>query len=119
MDEGTYLGFARSEDVFDDGSVVVVEAPGHTPGSIVVFVTLPSAERFAFIGDLAWQREGVELPAERPWLTRRMADVDPDQVREGLVQVHRLAKSIPDMTIVPAHDSRALDRIAHFPSRTR
>ena len=119
MDEGPYLGFARSEDLFDDGSVVVVETPGHTPGSIVVFVTLPSAKRFAFIGDLAWQREGVELPAERPWITRRMADVDPEQVREGLVQVHRLAKSIPEMTIVPAHDSRALDRIARFPSRTR
>ena len=29
---GPYLGFPRSHDVYGDGSIVVVPAPGHTPG---------------------------------------------------------------------------------------
>jgi N-acyl homoserine lactone hydrolase len=39
---GPYLGFPASQDVYGDGSVVVVPAPGHTPGSVIIFVTLPS-----------------------------------------------------------------------------
>jgi len=56
---GPYLGFPRSHDVFGDGSVVAVPAPGHTPGSVIVFVALPDGRRFAFVGDLAWQQEGI------------------------------------------------------------
>ncbi|MEU8662822.1 MBL fold metallo-hydrolase, partial [Actinoplanes philippinensis] len=37
-----YLGFPASFDVHGDGSVVVALAAGHTPGSVVVFVTPPS-----------------------------------------------------------------------------
>src|SRR5262249_27587523 len=56
---GPYLGFERSLDFYGDGSLVVVPAPGHTPGSVIVFMTLPDARRFALVGDLAWQREGI------------------------------------------------------------
>jgi glyoxylase-like metal-dependent hydrolase (beta-lactamase superfamily II) len=50
---GPYLGFPRNHDVYGDGSLVVVPAPGHTPGSVIVFLTLPDARRFALVGDLA------------------------------------------------------------------
>jgi glyoxylase-like metal-dependent hydrolase (beta-lactamase superfamily II) len=63
---GPYLGFPHSHDVWGDGSVVIVPAPGHTPDSVVVFVTLPSGARYAPIGDLVFQMEGIELPAEKP-----------------------------------------------------
>jgi len=65
-----YLGFPRSHDVHGDGSVVCVPAPGHTPGSIIVFVTPPRNVRYALVGDLVWQREGLTRRVERPWLTR-------------------------------------------------
>jgi glyoxylase-like metal-dependent hydrolase (beta-lactamase superfamily II) len=32
-----------------DGSIVIVPALGHTPGSVVVFVTLSSGVRYAFV----------------------------------------------------------------------
>src|SRR3974390_3345133 len=37
---GPYLGFPVSHDVYSDGSIVVVPASGHTPGSVIIFVTL-------------------------------------------------------------------------------
>jgi N-acyl homoserine lactone hydrolase len=113
--DGPYLGFETSHDLFKDGSVVVVPAPGHTPGSVVVFVTPPGDAREAFVGDLMWQREGIELPAERPWLTRRIADVEPPLVRRWIVHLHRLQRAMPDLVVVPAHDLRpiaALPRLA-------
>jgi glyoxylase-like metal-dependent hydrolase (beta-lactamase superfamily II) len=59
VEAGPYLGFPRSHDVYGDGSIVCVPAPGHTPGSIIVFVTLPNNVRYALVGDLVWQREGL------------------------------------------------------------
>lgn len=103
--DGPYLGFAHSRDVFGDGSVVLVQAPGHTPGSIVAFVATPDGKRYALIGDTAWQREGVDLPAEKPWIVRR---VDADRAATGamLIRLHQISAAMPGLVIVPAHDSR-------------
>ncbi len=107
---GPYLGFDQSYDFFGDGSVVLVPAGGHTPGSIIAFVTLPedagSRRRYALVGDIVWQREGVELPAERPWITRQIADQDEEQVRTVVVRLHMLKERFPDLVIVPTHDER-------------
>jgi glyoxylase-like metal-dependent hydrolase (beta-lactamase superfamily II) len=109
-----YLGFPSSFDVHGDGSVVVALAGGHTTGSVVVFVTVPSGQRYAFIGDLTWQLDGVSRRAERPLLLRRLADSDPGQVRHGLLRVIALAGL---MQIVPAHDRNAYDGIPRLPAR--
>jgi glyoxylase-like metal-dependent hydrolase (beta-lactamase superfamily II) len=103
---GPYLGFDQSYDMFDDGSVVLVPAGGHTPGSIIAFVTLPEGTRYALVGDIVWQREGVEIPAERPWLARRMVDKDEAQVRTVIVRLHMLKERFPELIVVPAHDER-------------
>jgi glyoxylase-like metal-dependent hydrolase (beta-lactamase superfamily II) len=108
---GPYLGFEESYDVFQDGSVVLVAAGGHTPGSVIAFVTLPSGKRYALVGDIVWQREGVEIPAERPWLARRIADKEDERVRTVVVRLHMLKERFPDLVIVPAHDSRIWEQL--------
>ena len=108
---GAYLGFAASCDVFGDGSVVLVPAPGHTPGSIIAFIALPSGQRYALIGDLAWQAEGIDLPAEKPWIARTLADNDAGATRKLLQQMHALKASFPSLVIVPAHDSRVWEKL--------
>jgi glyoxylase-like metal-dependent hydrolase (beta-lactamase superfamily II) len=108
---GSYLGFEESYDVFGDGSVVIVSAGGHTPGSVIPFVTLPDGRRYAFVGDIVWQREGYEIPAERPWLARRVADKDEERVRTVVVRLHMLKERFPDLIVVPAHDTRVWDTL--------
>lgn len=110
-----YLGFPSSYDVHGDGSVVVALAGGHTTGSVIVFVAMPSGQRYAFIGDVTWQLEGVRKPAERPLLMRKLADADPDQVRQDLLRVASLAGL---MQVVPAHDLHAYDGIPLLTDRT-
>lgn len=106
FDGGPYLGFPRSHDVYGDGAIVVVPAPGHTPGSVIVFLTLPDGKRYALIGDLTWQLEGISQREERPWLQRSLADVDPGGVRDNILHMAAIAARFPDMIIVPAHDTR-------------
>ncbi len=112
---GPYENFDRSLDLFNDGSVVLVPLPGHTEGSMGMFVNLRSGKRFLFTGDLTWAMEGFELPAERPWLARKLVDYDEDEARRSIVKVHQLMKRHPDLIVVPAHDRRAHDRIASLP----
>ncbi len=104
---GPYLGFDRSHDVYGDGAIVVVPAPGHTPGSVIVFVTLPEGTRYALVGDLVWQREGISEREERPWLQRTLADTDAEGVRDHVLRMAALAARFPEIVIVPAHDARA------------
>ncbi|MCL2533891.1 MAG: MBL fold metallo-hydrolase, partial [Nocardiaceae bacterium] len=103
FDGGPYLGFPRSRDIHHDGTVVCVPAPGHTPGSVIVFVTLPANVRYCLVGDLVWQREGLSMLAERPALVRRFADWDADGTRHNLVRMASVIRRIPNMIIVPAH----------------
>lgn len=113
--EGPYLGFPNSFDVFGDGSVVMVPAPGHTPGSTITFVHTEDGKHYALVGDLVWQKEGIDLPAERPWLPRMLVDEDPAAVRGQIVHMHRLQQMWPDLVIVPAHDRRVWDSLPRFP----
>lgn len=108
LDGLPYLGFPASHDVHGDGSLVIAHSGGHTPGSVVVFVALPSGKRYGFIGDLTWQLDGIERGVERPWFMRRMADVDPALVRTGLDRSIALRDLV---RIVPAHDVSAYDSI--------
>lgn len=111
FNNGPYLGFAASYDVFGDGSVVLVPAFGHTPGSIIAFIALPSGQRYALIGDLAWQAEGIDLPAQKPWIARKIVDEDAGATRQLLEHMHALKARFPGLAIVPAHDSRVWDKL--------
>jgi glyoxylase-like metal-dependent hydrolase (beta-lactamase superfamily II) len=113
---GPYLGFPKSHDVWSDGSVVIVPAPGHTPDSVVVFVNLPSGARYAMAGDLVFQAEGIELPAEKPWMLRRIIGEDDTQVRTDIGRLRTAAKKYPQLHIIPAHDASAFRAIPVFPA---
>jgi len=108
FDGPAYLGFPASHDFYGDGSVVIVPAHGHTTGSVVIFVTMPSGQRYAFIGDLTWQLDGITRRLERPLMLRMLADSDAKQIREDLARIIALTDRIH---IVPAHDTRSYDGI--------
>ena len=106
FDERPYLGFDQSRDLYGDGSIVIVPAPGHTPGSVVIFVTLPGGARYAFVGDLVWMLEGLAELEERPWLVKKSIGEDPVAFKQSLLRMSAIAMRYPQITIVPAHDGR-------------
>ncbi len=116
---GPYLGFPTSHDVYGDGAIVIVPAPGHTPGSVIVFVTLPGDRRYAFVGDLVWQREGITEREERPWLQRSLGDSDPSEVRVAILRMAAIAERFPAITLVPAHERRGFEGIPTLEARPK
>jgi len=119
FDGGSYLGFPSSHDVYGDGSVVIVPAPGHTPDSVIVFVSLPSGKRYAFVGDLVWQMEGLTRPAEKPWMMRLLIGENRSEMRTAIARIRAATALYPQIKAVPAHDTRAFDSITIYPASTR
>jgi glyoxylase-like metal-dependent hydrolase (beta-lactamase superfamily II) len=76
-------------------------AAGHTSGSVIVFVTLPGDQRYAFIGDLTWQLESITERRQRPWLMRRLADSDPASIQRDIDRIAAIADAVH---VVPSHD---------------
>ncbi len=107
-----YANYDSRADLFGDGSVVVVPAFGHTPGSVVTFVNTPGL-RLAHVGDLINLQESLETNTQKSWLMRAFTDEDGaanDAQVSKLVQLHAVD---PELVILPAHDRPAWQR--HLP----
>jgi len=97
-------------DVFGDGSVLIVQAPGHTPGHLVLLVRLAKAGPILLSGDLwhlAESRTHRRLPiynTDRAETLSSMDRVEALASREGarIVIQHELADFL-SMPHVPAY----------------
>jgi glyoxylase-like metal-dependent hydrolase (beta-lactamase superfamily II) len=114
FEDRPYMGFTQSRDLYGDGSIVIVFAPGHTPGSVIVFVTLPGGARYAFVGDLVWQLEGLLEREERPWFEAKTLGENPVLLRQSLLRMSAVATRYPQITIVPSHDPRGYASIPEW-----
>jgi glyoxylase-like metal-dependent hydrolase (beta-lactamase superfamily II) len=94
---------------------VLVKLPGHTEGSIGMFVNLKSGKRYFFTGDLTWAAEAFIGPSEKHAIPRKKVDGDREKVKETIVLIHHLINMKPEIEIIPAHDYNAQKTIAHFP----
>ncbi len=113
--DGPYENFERSQDLFGDGTVVLVPLPGHTPGALGMFVNLNSGKRFLFVGDAAWAIEGFHIPAPKFWVSRLLIDHDSAETARTLLRVARLMRHDPDLIVVPAHDETVQRAIGFYP----
>jgi hypothetical protein len=68
---------------------------------------LYNGARYALVGDLVWQLEGITLREERSWLIRQFADSDAAGTRQNLLRMIAIKERLPELIIVPAHDMRA------------
>jgi glyoxylase-like metal-dependent hydrolase (beta-lactamase superfamily II) len=110
-DGPAYEDFPSSHDMFGDGSVVLVPMPGHTPGSIGIFVNNVKGRRLFFVGDAVWNRDGIRLPSQKLKLMSKRVDWDANQVSDAIWRLHHLQERHPDLIIVPAHDGAALREV--------
>ena len=89
--------------------VVLIKAPGHTPGSQMVFVQRADGAEILFLGDVAWSLRNVELARERARLvTSFFLREDHDAVMLELAELHRIHEAEPNLHIVPGHDPGVL-----------
>ncbi|HKY64157.1 MAG TPA: MBL fold metallo-hydrolase [bacterium] len=108
LESKPYENFARSLDLFGDGSLVVVSLSGHTPGSLGLFANLPSGKRFLFVGDALWSVDAEGKPQARSWAAERFSDFDPLEARKIRVKLGELIRHSNEIKLVPVHDAKAL-----------
>ncbi|HEY9855303.1 MAG TPA: MBL fold metallo-hydrolase [Stenomitos sp.] len=94
--------FPHGQDLFGDGSVVLLDTHGHTPGHMAVFVRLGSGRRVLLAGDTAWVRDHYVRMQPRGWPTSMLVDAGPNE--DSLRLLHHLSQVDPELTVIPSHD---------------
>lgn len=87
--------------------VVLIEAPGHTHGSQMVFVELADGREVLFLGDVAWMWANVAESTTRPRFVSEFAlpgGEEAASVQAQLEFLHQLSESEPDIVQIPGHD---------------
>ncbi len=92
--------------------MALIKAPGHSPGSQMIFVALADGREYLFIGDIGWAMRNIAEVRGRP---RLMSDFILGENREAvlgqLAAIETLREAEPDLTIVPGHDAAYIDAL--------
>lgn len=119
FDHPAYEGFEASHDMFGDGSVVFVPMFGHTPGSTGLFLTLGSGRRIFLVGDVVWSSGALKEGAPKILAARHLVDHDLAQTADAIRKIREVQQRLPDLLVVPAHDSVSQDSLGYFPNWVR
>jgi glyoxylase-like metal-dependent hydrolase (beta-lactamase superfamily II) len=81
--------------------IVLIKAPGHTPGSQMVYARLDSGREYLFIGDTAWHMDGVRQikGKDAPWIQE-----DEELLKAQLTWLNKLYNTERNLVIVASHD---------------
>lgn len=97
------FGFGRTWDYFGDGSMVLIEAPGHTPGSLMVLLNLES-QPILLTGDAVYFKQNYEIPAPKGNLFLHKADSDATRAMQVIERVRAISEEHPDVLLLLSHD---------------
>jgi len=81
--------------------IALIKAPGHTPGSQMVYVALQSGKEILLAGDVAWHMDGVRLNRgkDAPWIN------EPAELMAAeLDWLNGLSRTERNLSIVISHD---------------
>jgi len=83
--------------------VVLVAAPGHTPGSQLVYVVLGSGREILLIGDVAWAITGVRRAKQKPVETSTRLRENRALIAPELTWLQTVMRRTK-VVVVPSHD---------------
>lgn len=89
--------------------VVLIKAPGHTPGSQMVYVKRADGTEVLFLGDIAWRFVSVEkLAARSRFVSDYFLGEDRSSVLLELAELKRLHEAEPGLNMVAGHDGEQM-----------
>jgi len=110
-----FKNFPASYDLFGDGSLVLLDLPGHSPGLMGLYVTMPSGRRFLLSGDTFYFPEGLEQRIPKSALMRALVSEGPEAIA-SIEKIAALRQSEPDLEVVGSHDYRLPGRYELAPT---
>lgn len=106
---GAVEDVAGDKDVFGDGSVVMLDLPGHTPGHHGLMVRLGSGRIVLLSGDVAHFRENLDTDGVP------IFNVDRSRSLASLDRFRALARNLRAVVVIQ-HDERDLGKLPAFPA---
>jgi N-acyl homoserine lactone hydrolase len=100
------------KDVFGDGTVLMINTPGHTPGHHSLLVKLPQMGPVLLSGDLTHFHENYEGSGVPTFNTDRAATL------ASLDRFKKLATNVK-ATVVIQHDARDVGKLPAFPAAAK
>lgn len=91
--------------------VVLIQSPGHTPGSQMVYVQLQSGAEFLLLGDVAWYDDNIEQIRSRPLFMTAMIGEDRSQSLALFEWLNQLTQSEPSIIQVPGHEMAVVSEL--------
>ena len=104
-DANSFSGFARSFDVFGDGSVRVVFTPGHTLGPHVGGAAHRASGEVLVAGDAIFMHRTLD-DDHLPHLV-----ADEHLFRRSMREIRQYRKETPDALVIPGHDWEAWQKL--------
>jgi glyoxylase-like metal-dependent hydrolase (beta-lactamase superfamily II) len=87
--------------------VVLIRAPGHTPGSQMVYVQLASGREMILVGDVVWHLSGITTGTQKPDSTSRQMEEDRTAIGQEIAWLKNTAAPAT-IALVVSHDGAAL-----------
>lgn len=103
---------AGDRDVFGDGSVIILNMPGHTPGHRSLLVRLKETGNVLLTGDLAHFHENYDSNGVPSFNTDRAATL------ASLDRFKQIAKNLK-ATVIIQHDQRDIPKLPAFPKAAK
>jgi len=91
--------------------VVLLKAPGHTPGSQMVFVQRADGRELLFLGDVAWHQHSIDVQRERPLFMTLLIRENRQQVLAQFAALQALASAEPGLRQIPGHDGPVVRKL--------
>jgi glyoxylase-like metal-dependent hydrolase (beta-lactamase superfamily II) len=91
--------------------IVLIKAPGHTPGHQMIYARLDSGREYLFIGDVAWTLAGVTETKLKPAATMRRIN----EYAPAIMHELRWVKDVMErekLIVIPSHDDTLLQDMA-------
>ena len=109
---GTVEPVFADKDIFGDGTVVMLDTPGHTPGHHSLLVRLKEKGNVLISGDLVQFRENYQSNGMPPFNTSRA---------ETLASLDRFKKIAANLkaTVIIQHDARDIAKLPVFPAAAK
>jgi glyoxylase-like metal-dependent hydrolase (beta-lactamase superfamily II) len=83
--------------------VVLIAAPGHTPGSQLIYVRLASGKEALLIGDVVWNMAALTGPRQKPEAISKMLEEDRPAL-QGQMEWLGALRDRNKIALIPCHD---------------
>ena len=106
--QAEFMPFEQGFDVFGDGSVMLVELPGHAKGQLGAI--LNSKPKAFLIADSCWHIDTI-LKADLPHKVTRLVHDNWAQYLKTITKLKQFNQNNPDIELIPSHCAKTFERL--------